>query len=93
MKKSLLIIACTLFFVAVVAVVPTLATNNGMGEKPIWLVVTRPIFVEAIRPLAKMRSKDGFETIISTQPVADAITSLKRRPAFFLLFCEDLYGK
>lgn len=93
MKKSLLIIVCTLFFVAVVAVVPTLATNNGVGEKPIWLVVTRPIFVEAIRPLAEIRSKDGFETVISTQLVADAITSLKRRPAFLLLVGDDESGK
>jgi len=65
--------------------VPGLAGNEATSEKPIWLVVTRPVFLEAIKPLAEMRSKDGFETVISTRPVPGAIAGLKRRPAFLLL--------
>ena len=39
--------------------------------------------------LAEMRRKDGFETIISTRPVPEAIAALKHRPAFLLLVGDD----
>lgn len=64
-----------------------------LSEKPIWLVVTRPMFVEAAKPLVEKRSKDGFETVISTLPVGEAIATLKRRPAFLLLMGDDEAGK
>jgi hypothetical protein len=57
--------------------------NNN--QKPVWLVVTRPLFVETLKPLVEKRRKDGFETVISTKPVSDAIKSLPKKPAFILL--------
>ena len=54
-------------------------------DKPIWLVVTRAAFVEAIRPLARERREQGFDAVISTASASSAITGLKRRPAFILL--------
>jgi hypothetical protein len=73
--------------------IPVFAESEGTSEKPIWLVVTRPKFQEAVKPLEQERSKDGFETIISTKPVAEAIAALKRRPAFLLLVGDDELGK
>ncbi len=70
-------------------VTPALA---GADEKPIWLVVTRPVFQESIKPLAKKRREDGFRTVISTRSVADAISALKHRPVFVLLVGDDQSG-
>jgi hypothetical protein len=60
------------------------------GEKPIWLVVTRPMFVGAIRPLAERRAEEGFETVVSTESPEKAIAGLKRGPAFIVLVGDDL---
>ena len=54
-------------------------------DRPIWLVVPRPMFVQALKPLAELRRKDGFETVISTEPIAEALAGLNRKPAFLLL--------
>jgi hypothetical protein len=78
---------------AVLLSIPVLAESEATNEKPIWLVVTRPRFQEAVKPLEQKRSKDGFETLISTKPVAEAIAALKRRPAFLLLVGDDEPGK
>ena len=69
---------------------PAEAENDS---KPIWLVVTKPALVEAIKPLAKYRTKDGFETVISTASVSQAIRSQARRPAFVLLVGDDEPGR
>lgn len=61
-------------------------------NKPIWLAVTKPALVEAIRPLAEYRTKDGFETVISTASVGQAIRGLDRQPAFILLVGDDEPG-
>ena len=82
-----------LYLLVVLLATPVLAGNKGTNEKPIWLVVTRPAFLEAIKPLADMRRKDGFETVISIQPVPEAIAALKHRPAFLLLVGDDEQGK
>jgi len=65
--------------------------GRGANAKPIWLVVTRPAFVQAVKPLEQKRAKDGFETLISTETIAEAIAGLDRRPAFLLLVgdCQD----
>ena len=60
---------------------PAGAAGEGAAGKPIWLVVTRPMFVEAIQPLARKRLADGFEVVVSTQPPSKAIGSQPRRPA------------
>ena len=69
------------------------AANAEVENKPIWLVVTKPAFTEAIKPLAEHRARDGFETMISTSSVAQAIGSLDRRPAFLLLVGDDEPGQ
>ena len=67
-------------------------TSNG-AEKRLWLVITRPMFAKAIRPLADRRRTDGFQVAVSTDPPPKAIGSSKRRPAFILLVGDDQSGK
>ena len=56
------------------------------GEpRPVWLVVTRPVFAGAVEPLARHRRGQGFEAVVSTQPPRQAIAALPRRPGFVLL--------
>jgi len=62
------------------------------ADKPIWLAISRPGLVEAIKPLAAHRRAEGFETVVSTEPVAKAISSSPRRPAFVLLVGDDRPG-
>jgi hypothetical protein len=54
-------------------------------KNPIWLVVTRPMFTDALKPLVEKRQSEGFETVISTKPVSEAIKSLSREPVYILL--------
>lgn len=72
-----------------------LAAPAGAGEpaKPIWLLVTRPMFADSLRPLVQHRQQDGFEAVVSRQPVAEAIKSQPRRPAFVLLVGDDEEGR
>jgi len=51
------------------------------------------MFVGAIQPLADKRRSDGFDAVISTQPVAQAIGALARRPASILLVGDDQPGE
>lgn len=55
------------------------------GEKPIWLVVTRPMFQKQLAPLVRQREKDGFRTVVSTEWPERAIRRLGRAPAFVLI--------
>ena len=88
-KKLLRLILCLLVILAA----KRASAANQEHEKPIWLAVTRPIFVQAIKPLEEKRNTEGFETVISTQPVSEAIDALKRQPAFLLLVGDDEPGK
>lgn len=58
-------------------------------EKPVWLVVARPEFVEALTPLAKKRRQEGMQAVISTRSVKDALADLDRQPAYLLLVGDD----
>ena len=49
------------------------------------MAVTRPMFVEALRPLAAHRAKEGFETVISVADVKTALGETKRKPEYILL--------
>ena len=76
--------------IAIAAVLAAqLAAQPAAAEpKPVWLVVTRPMFANAVKPLAARRRKDGFEPVVSTESPARALAALKaagRRPAFILL--------
>jgi hypothetical protein len=69
-----------------------LAQDNS-SPKPIWLVVTKPMFVDSLKPLAEKRQNEGFETIISTEPVSQALAALPQKPAFLLLVGDCQYGQ
>ena len=62
---------------------------RAQESKPVWLVVTRPMFVEAIAPLVEHRRADGFETRVSTEPVEKALAAAARSPAFLLLVGDE----
>ena len=78
---------------AAVALLSASAAPGGDANKPIWLVVTRPIFTETLQPLARQREKDGFQVVVATSPVAKAVGSLGRRPAFLVLVGDDQPGR
>jgi hypothetical protein len=65
--------------------------------KPLWLVVGRAALVEAIEPLAEHRRRQGFEVIVSTEAVENAVTKNVRsspgRPMFLLLVGDDEPGQ
>jgi len=58
---------------------------NAAQAKPVWLAVARPMFVEALRPLAAHRAKEGFETVISVKDVKTALSETKPKPSYILL--------
>lgn len=62
------------------------------GDKPIWLVVTRPMFVEALKPLIGRRANEGFEAAVSTESPDKALAGLRHRPAFVVLVGDDQPG-
>jgi hypothetical protein len=67
--------------------------QDKASSKPIWLVVTKPVFVDSLKPLAEKRKSEGFETIISTEPVSQALAALPQRPAFLLLVGDYQSGQ
>jgi len=77
----------------VVAMLAFFGQADAAEEKPIWLVVGRPQLVSALDPLAAKRRAEGFETIVSTASVEEALESAPRRPAFLLLVGDDEAGK
>ncbi len=61
------------------------SAGENINPKPVWLVVTRPMFIDSLKPLAEKRKSEGFETIISTKTVSEAISSASQKPAYLLL--------
>jgi hypothetical protein len=57
--------------------------------KPIWLVVTRPMFLKPLQPLIEHRKAEGFDVVVSTESVLQAIRQSPRQPAFLLLVGDD----
>ena len=78
---------------AVICATSARAGQVGASSRPVWLVVTRDIFIEAVKPLAEKRAEDGFETVVSTRRPAEALAALKRRPAFLLLIGDEQPGR
>ncbi|MBN2271259.1 MAG: hypothetical protein JXN61_11635 [Sedimentisphaerales bacterium] len=74
-----------LFLATLLSTTLVLAVDREASQKPIWLVVTRPAFAQAVKPLEQKRAKNGFQTLVSTQTIAEAIAGLDRQPAFLLL--------
>ncbi len=69
------------------------ATRGAEGPRPLWLAVTRPMFAEALAPLAAHRRAEGLEAVVSTRPIAEAIAAAGRRPACLLLVGDDEPGQ
>ena len=78
-----------IFFAFTAPVELLAADTDKTPHQPIWLAVTRPMFVESLEPLVKHRQSDGFETVVSTKPISDAIAACPRKPAFILLVGDD----
>ena len=86
MRKPVLLIIC----ICLLSVSANAADDSP--QKPVWLVLTTPMFEKVIKPLAQHRQDQGFETVVSTLPPEKAIASLKQKPAFILLIGDDLHG-
>jgi len=76
-----------------VAIVATLHPAWAAEERPIWLVVGRPQLLAPLAPLTKTRRAEGFEPVVSTASIEQALASVPRRPAFLLLVGDDECGK
>jgi hypothetical protein len=59
------------------------------ADERIWLVVTREMFVNDLKPLVERRRAEGFDARVSTLAPDKAIASLKRRPSYILLVGDD----
>jgi len=81
---------------ALLALALLLVAGGGVQAEeesgPLWLVVTRPAFVEALEPLAAHRRGQGLAVEISTQPAAEALAGRDPAPAFLLLVGDDAPG-
>ena len=63
------------------------------AEKPLWLVVGRSYLTPPLAPLAEKRRSEGFDVVVSTRPVDEALAAAKRHPDFLLLVGDDQPGK
>jgi hypothetical protein len=61
-------------------------------HKPIWLAVARPELAEPLKALAEKRRSDGFDAIVSTKSVPDALAAVGR-PDYLLLVGDDEPGQ
>ncbi len=76
-----------------VAIVILAACRPCCGQsapaEDVYLIVTRPMFAEAVGPLVVHRRKDGYRVVVSTAPVEAAIRSCGREPAMILLVGDE----
>ena len=71
----------------------SLRADEAAEQKPIWLAVARPELANPLKPLAELRRRDGFDAVISTKSVAEALKEVSRRPEYLLLVGDDEPGK
>lgn len=77
-----------------VAVCIACAGPAGAAEqRPLWLAVCKADLAEALTPLAEKRRGEGFEVIVSTEPIAEALTASPRAPDYLLLVGDDEPGE
>ncbi|MCP4708672.1 MAG: hypothetical protein GY869_08615 [Planctomycetes bacterium] len=74
-----------LTIIAVLVILPAVSVHAQTDDKPVWLAVTRPIFVSTLEPLAQKRTADGFHVVISTEPIDDAIASCPHEPNYLVI--------
>jgi len=79
--------------VVVVLVCASPVVEAQETPKPVWLVVTRPMFVDAIAPLVKHRRAEGFEAVVSVASPKKALKALGRTPAFVVLVGDVRRGR
>ena len=63
------------------------------APKPLWLVVGPADLAKPIGPLAEHRRQEGFQVVVSTRSVEEALGAVPRRPEFLLLLGDDEPGK
>jgi len=74
-----------LTLIAVLVILPAVSVPAQTDKKPIWLAVTRPIFVSTLEPLAQKRTSDGFHVVISTESIDSAIASCPHEPNYLVI--------
>lgn len=89
-NMPLIILVLTVLNSAVCAVAGRDEPGPAAEDTPLWLAVTRPLFADGLDRLAEHRQQDGFETVISTQPVGETLAG--RRPAYLLLVGDYQQG-
>lgn len=83
LRNSRIFIGLAIFLIA------TRPISAADKPKPLWLVVTRPMFADAVKPLAEARRRDGFETAISTDAIDESLAKLPRTPRCLLLVGDE----
>jgi len=66
---------------------------DGAPRKPLWLAVAKSDLAEPLTPLTDLRRRDGFEVVVSTKDVQEALRDAPYRPDFLLLVGDDQPGK
>ncbi len=83
--------------VTALAVVASVAAGQSatppQRPKPLWLVITRPMFRQALAPLVAHRRAEGLDVAVSVKPPGQALAAAARRPAYVLLVGDDLEGE
>ena len=69
-----------------------LAQSAPAGSQGVYLIITRPMFTDALAPLIQRRTADGFTVSTSTDSPDAALRSLAGRPAMILLVGDDSGG-
>ncbi len=62
-------------------------------DQPVWVCITRPALVKAIKPLVDKRTEEGFDVrIISTDQPAEELSKLTRQVDYLLIVGDDQPG-
>ena len=80
-------------FLCELLVVFTTHANEAAEHRPTWLAVARPELAEPLKPLAELRRRDGFDVVISTKSIDEALKEVSQRPEYLLLVGDDEPGK
>jgi len=84
------------FWISIILLVYSATAWCGEGQhytKPVWLVVTRKMFIDEIKPLVEKRKKDGYKVVCSTSSVKQSIQNTDPSPSFLLLVGDCEKGK
>ncbi|HPF41105.1 MAG TPA: C25 family cysteine peptidase [Phycisphaerae bacterium] len=82
-RQSLRIVLLLLLLLAPVQ------TQAAERHRRLWLVVTRPMFVDALQPLVEARKAGNLITKVTTTGVEKAISESKLTPRYLLIVGDD----